>query len=179
MSSNTSLGKNIKCVDNDTSEITFSLTNRTETYILVKSTSVDIILKPMMRIMLEETSELVSFTKSPDEISLIISKPSFTKYFINDDEINQKIENCDIYSTEDYNALSFNTSGLLECAGVLQILTGIFAKYDISILCLSTYAYNYILFPSCQVDRFHKMIDGNKKMIDYNNIAHPLMNELK
>lgn len=80
----------------------------------------------------------------------------------------------DLNRGPEYISILFNTEGLLTETGVLASLTQMFSDHDISILSISTYGYNYILFPVEDHDKFLNMVRKHDKTINYINIANPL-----
>lgn len=145
----------------------FSLTRHPEEYLLVRVNNIDKALPGILKLILKsDDTNLFSYTQSrnPDEISMIMSVSDYEQHFQN---------NRDCWCSEKYVAIQFDTGELLNESGVLSKLTQKFAEHRISILNITTYAYNYFLFPSDEFINFQKMISENEN-IDYNTKSNPL-----
>lgn len=133
-------------------KIKFYLTKYEGIYRLMRASSLDIFMKPLLQVMIDE-DEIFSYNKSHDEQSIIVSENAFQKYF-NVPGISEHIQYSYCYSI-----VRFDTSGLIDKYGVLSQLIKHFEKHKISILCESTYSYNYILYEKDKEEDFIKMVE--------------------
>lgn len=125
-------------------------------YYLVKSNKLDEIYYALTQCLIHE-KDLISLSRNENEVSLIVEKHAFNAYCSNFNHIGP------------YRCLLFHTTGCLNESGILAQLTRQFTHYDISILCVSTYAYNYILYPETDHVNFQKMIMENVSNINFTN----------
>jgi len=124
-------------------------------YVLLDGKSIRSSLEPLLRIIYSldsDANELVEFHISTDEVSIIIPT-RYTKYF-----------NGEFY-TEPYKALKVETDNPgLEEPGILAGVTGIFKQYEIPILSVSTYSYNYIFVPSVNSSTVSQIASENENI---------------
>ena len=129
----------------------FDLAILPDKFTILKADDLCDILQPLLLVILEN-GNFISFTKSEKELSLVVSANDFDKFFDSDK----------VYKLDYYIGLTFDTNGLIDQAGILSRLTRLFAEWNISILCISTFDYNYILLPENDFDKFTKMCRENE-----------------
>jgi hypothetical protein len=120
-------------------------------YVLIKAEkSSDILLGIITTLINFKSEELISVCFTPNEISLIVSTSTYKKYF-----------DGNYYVSNEYYAIAIDSaSGDIDTPGILAKVTQIFAEYKISILCISTYCNNFILFESSDLEKYRSMISN-------------------
>lgn len=116
-------------------------------YLLADGQSIGTVLEPLMRIIYSGNfTQLVHFHLSEDEVSII-----FPIQYAKDFK--------DIFYTPPYKGIRVETDNPgLEESGILARLTAIFQEYDISILSISTYRYNYIFVPCADIEMVRRWL---------------------
>lgn len=128
-------------------------------YRLTKVTDLNDVFMTIINEIINHKDGLLSFTMSPDEISLIITDELYQKKFSN--EINQSC----LY----YAATIDTVNPGLNDYGILAELSKIFADRKIPILCFSTYNLNYILYPDEYHSNLLELINNTKQITLYHN----------
>lgn len=128
-------------------------------YRLTKVINLNEVFMSLVNEIINHKEGLLSFTMSPDEISLIITDELYQKKF------RDKLEQGCLY----YAATIDTVNPGLNDYGILAELSKIFADKKIPILCFSTYNLNYILYPDEYHSNLLELIDKTKQITLFNN----------
>lgn len=128
-------------------------------YVIMKINNIDVVIAPILRYMLESRDELFSLTMSHDETSLVTTRERAMK-------IMAMSENAVVSPNIIYNVITFDTDvpSLMLC-GVLELIIGKFARKQISVVVMSTYEKNYIMFDSGDLERVKELVSDDHNFI--------------
>lgn len=129
-------------------------------FYLVRAENLDQILRPVLNSLLSKY--LFSITSSPEETSILlkVEKEQDLEQLFGQEET--------FICPEQYHCLKIETNDpLLSEAGLLSEVTKIFSKAQIPILCLSTYSWNYIYYPTTHHQELNQVINSRQ---DINHI---------
>ena len=143
-------------------KIRFYLSQFENKHWIVKPIKIDHIFRFIMKILIEykeeKSNRFTNFTFTNEEISIIISEEQKEKLFA--DFQGQFMGSSD----GPYHVVSIDTANPgIDEAGILAEITNKFAKYEIPIICNSTYMRNYLLYRCSHQKQFETLIKNESE----------------